>query len=143
MFKIRGKFGNVLTDVENPLYNQKTQTLKLRYYFTKRNFDTESKISFVGTMDISSYTQSEQPRVAGKQQTRLAQNGMAVVTCIATLLRWPPSFWKGRQTLSRSLDVTMSSANEHNVIVFSASPNLGKTPTLKTVIQLHGLQCPE
>ena len=33
-------------------------------------------------MDISQYTESEQPRLAGKHVTRLAENGMAVVTCI-------------------------------------------------------------
>ena len=31
-------------------------------------------------MDISSYTRSEQPRVAGKHLTRLAKNDMAAVT---------------------------------------------------------------
>ena len=52
------------------------------------NFNTGFEVGFVGTMDISFYTQSEQPRVAG-----LAKNGMAVVSYIATLLHWPPSFW--------------------------------------------------
>ena len=32
-------------------------------------------------MDISLYTEYEQPRVAGKHLTRLANNGMAAVTC--------------------------------------------------------------
>ena len=51
------------------------------------------EISFVGTIDISLYTYSEQPGVAGKHLTRLAKNGMAAVTYIATMLCGPPSFW--------------------------------------------------
>ena len=49
------------------------------YFFSKRNFDTGFGISFVGTLDISSNTQSGQPRVAGKPLTRLAKNDMAAV----------------------------------------------------------------
>ena len=49
-------------------------------FFPKRNFDTGFQIIFVGTMDISSYTNSGQPRVAGKYLTRLANNGIAIVT---------------------------------------------------------------
>ena len=55
-------------------------SLRLRNLFSMRNFDTEFEISFVGTMNISSYTKSEQPRVAEKYLTRLAKNGMAAVT---------------------------------------------------------------
>ena len=51
------------------------------------------EISFVGTMHISSYTQSEQPTVAGKHLTKHAKDGMAAVTYIATLLRGPSCFW--------------------------------------------------
>ena len=78
--------------MENPRYSLKTPSLGLRNFFSKRNFDTGFEISFVGTIDISSYTQSKQPRIAGKHLTRLAKNGMSVVTYIATMLRGPPSF---------------------------------------------------
>ena len=93
--------------MENPRYSLKTSSLRLHNFFSKRNFETEFEISFVGTMDISSYTQSEQPRVAGKHSTRLAKNAMAAVTYIATLLSKPPSFWQGRQPLPRSLDISI------------------------------------
>ena len=62
LFKIGGGegeregVGNGLTDVENPRYSQKAQTLRLQNFFSKGNFDTGSEISFIGTMDISSYT---------------------------------------------------------------------------------------
>ena len=79
--------------MENPHYSLKMPSLRLCNFFSKRNFDTGFKISFVGTMVISSYTQSEQPRLAGKHLTRLAKNGIAAVTYIATLLHGPPSFW--------------------------------------------------
>ena len=96
MFKMRGKIGDGLTylptDVENPRYSPKTSSLRFRNFFSKRNFDIEFEISFVGTMDISLYTQSEQRRVAGKHLTRLAKNSMAAVTYIATLLCESPSF---------------------------------------------------
>ena len=55
-------------------------------------------ISFVGTMDISLYTLSEQPRVAG---TRLAKNGYAAATHTATMLC---KFMVDWQSLPRSLD---------------------------------------
>ena len=79
--------------MENLRYSLKTPSLRLRKFLSKRNFDTGFEISFVGTMDISPYTQSELPRVSGKHSTKLAKNGMAAVTYIATLLRGPPSFW--------------------------------------------------
>ena len=68
-------------------------SLRLRNLFSKRNFDTEFEISFVGTINISSHTQSEQLRVAAKPFTRLAKNGMADVTHIATGLHGPPNLW--------------------------------------------------
>ena len=34
--------------------------------FSKRNFNTEFEINSVGILDISPYTKSEQPRLAGK-----------------------------------------------------------------------------
>ena len=76
-----------LTDVENPRYSLKTPCLRLRVFskngknfFSIRNFDTEFEISFVSTMDISTYTQSDQARIAEKHLTRLAENGMAAAT---------------------------------------------------------------
>ena len=91
--------------LENPLYSPKTQSLRLRKFFSKKKFDTGFEINFVGTMNISSYTQSEQARIAEKYITRLAKNGMVVVMYLATLL---PSFWKGRQPLPWSLDHDLS-----------------------------------
>ena len=84
MFKIRGKIEDGLrkTDVENTRYSLKTKSLILRNFFPKRIFDTGFEIKFVGTMNKSSYTQSEQLRVAGKHLTRLAKIDMAVVTYI-------------------------------------------------------------
>ena len=58
--------------------------------FSKRNIDTGFEISFVGTVDISTYTQSEQPRVAGKHLTILAKNGMAAATHTATIAGYDP-----------------------------------------------------
>ena len=103
--KLGGKLTEGRTDKKNQHHSLKTPSLRLRNFFSKRNFDTGLEISFVGTMDISSYTQSEQPTAAEKYLTRLAKNGMVAVTCIATLLRRASlSFWKGRQSLPRSLD---------------------------------------
>ena len=79
--------------ISNPRHSLKTPSLRLCNFFSKKNFDTEFEISLFGTMDISPYTQSEQPRVAGKHSTRLEKNSMAVVTYIATLFCGPPSFW--------------------------------------------------
>ena len=82
--RIMGKCSKLEMDwpvhVENPRYSLKTPNLRPRNFFSKRNFDTEFEIYFVGTMDIQSYTQSEQPRVVGKHLTRLARNGMVDVT---------------------------------------------------------------
>ena len=64
----------------NPRYSLKTPSLRLCNLFYKMNFDTGLEIRFVSTMNISSYTQYEQPRVAEKQFTILAKNGMAAVT---------------------------------------------------------------
>ena len=50
-------------------------------------------------MDISSYTQYEQPRTAGRHLTRYAKNGMGAATyIIATLLRAPSMFLIGSAT---------------------------------------------
>ena len=46
--------------------------------FSKTKFNSWFGISFVGTMDISSYTQSERPRIAGKYITRLVKNDKQV-----------------------------------------------------------------
>ena len=54
------------TDVEKGFYSLKTPSLRFCNFFSKRNFDTGFEISFVGTLDISSYTKSEPLRVAGK-----------------------------------------------------------------------------
>ena len=51
----------------------------------------DPEISFVGISEISPYTKSEKPRMAGKHLTRHAKNGYAVVANIATL-RSPPYF---------------------------------------------------
>ena len=67
MFKIGDKIEDGLTD---PRYSLNTPSLRLRNFFSMRDFGTEFKIRFVGTMDISSYTKSEQPRVAGKRDLR-------------------------------------------------------------------------
>ena len=48
---------------------------------------TGFEISSVGIPEISRYTKSEQPRVAGKPLTIHAKNGYAAV------LRGPPSVW--------------------------------------------------
>ena len=93
--KIEGKLEkltNQPTNVENPRYNLKQLSLRLCNFFLKRNFDTGYKISFVGILDISTYTKSEQSSVAGKHLKRHAKNDNAAVAYIATLLRWPPSF---------------------------------------------------
>ena len=64
--KLGRKLEMVLTDVENQRYSKKTSTLRLSNFSSKRNFDKGFGISFVITMDISSHTESEQPRIAGK-----------------------------------------------------------------------------
>ena len=69
-----------------PLYTSKGHFLKARNFFSKRNLDAGFEIRFAGTIDISSYKQSEQPGVAGKYLTTHAKNGMAAMTDIATLL---------------------------------------------------------
>ena len=67
------------TDVKNPHYNLKLQSLKLHNLLYKRNFNTELELSIVSRMDISSNTLFEQPRVARKPLTQLAKT---------TLLLW-------------------------------------------------------
>ena len=57
-------------------------SLRLHNFFSKINFDTRFKMNFVGTMDISSCMQSENPRIEGKHITKLAKNGMTIVTLI-------------------------------------------------------------
>ena len=54
----------------------KFETSKL---FSNRNFVTGFGISSVGIREISPYTKSEQPRVAGKHLTKHAKNGYAAV----------------------------------------------------------------
>jgi len=74
VFKIRGKIGDGLTDMENLRYSLKTLSLRLSNIFlkgiSKRGFEKR----FLGTMDISSYMQSEQARLAGKHLTRLSSS---------------------------------------------------------------------
>ena len=67
-FKIRGK-----------IRERNQPTNRLRNFFSKRNFDTGFEISSVGIPEISPYTKSEQPRVAGKHLMRHAKNGYAAV----------------------------------------------------------------
>jgi len=62
-------------------------------------------ISSVGIPEISPYTKSEQPRIAGKHLTRHAKNGYAVVANIATLRSRASIFFEGRRLLRRSLDL--------------------------------------
>ena len=68
-----------------PRYSLKTPSLRLSNFFSKRNFETGSEISFVGRIDISSNTKSEQPRakVVGNHLTRFAKNGMTAVAYTA------------------------------------------------------------
>ena len=69
-------------------------SLRLHNFFFKGNFNTGFDISFVGTMHIWSYTQSEQHRGG----SRKALNDMAAVTYIATLLRGLSKFLVGSAT---------------------------------------------
>ena len=62
-------------------------------------------ISSVGIPEISPYTKSEQPRIAGKHLTRHAKNGYAVVGNIATLRSRASIFFEGQRPLPRSLDI--------------------------------------
>ena len=68
-----------LTDVENTRYSLKRLSLKLRNFYSKRNFDTELEIGSVGIPEISPYTKSEQPTVAGQHITRHAKYRYAAV----------------------------------------------------------------
>ena len=61
-------------------------------------------ISSVGIPEISPYTKSVQPRIAGKHLTRHAKNGYAVVANIATLRSRASLLFEGRRPLPRSLD---------------------------------------
>ena len=47
--------------------------------FLKRKFDTGIGIISVGIPEISPYTKSEQPRIAGKHLNTHAKNGYSVV----------------------------------------------------------------
>ena len=84
---------NLIKQIESKSKSQ-TLILRLRNFYSKRNLDTEFEVSLVGTMDkdISWYTQSELPMVAGKHLTRHAKNGYAAVAILATLLRGPQVF---------------------------------------------------
>ena len=62
-------------------------------------------ISSVGIPEISPYTKSEQPRIAGKHLTRHAKNSYSVVANILPCVRGPPYFFEGRRPLPRSLDI--------------------------------------
>ena len=64
------------TNVEKRRYNLKTAGLRLRNYFSKRNFDTGFEISFFGTMNTTLYTQSEQPRVEVGSQSYSAAKAL-------------------------------------------------------------------
>ena len=70
--------------MENSRYSLKMAILRPLNIFSKRNFYVGLGISFVGTINLSSYMQSEQPKVAGKHLMRLANNGMAIVTCMGS-----------------------------------------------------------
>ena len=61
-------------------------------------------ISSVGIPEISPYTKSEQPRIAGKHLTRHAKNSYVVVANIATLRSRASIFFEGRRPLPRALD---------------------------------------
>ena len=69
--------------------------LRLRNVFSKTNFDTGFETSSVDILDISPYTKSEHPRIAGKHLTRHAKNGDAAVAKLATRL---PKFLVGTAT---------------------------------------------
>ena len=62
-------------------------------------------ISSVGIPEISPYTKSGQPRIAGEHLTRHAKNSYAVVCNIATLRSRASLFFEGRRPLPRSLDI--------------------------------------
>ena len=61
-------------------------------------------ISSVGIPEISPYTKSEQPRIAGKHLTRHVKNSYAVVCNIATLRSRASLFFEGPRLLPRSQD---------------------------------------
>ena len=56
-------------------------------YFSERNFDTGFEISSVNILNISPYKKSEQPRIAGKNLTRLAKNGNSVTRIYSNKLQ--------------------------------------------------------
>ena len=62
-----------------PFYTPKWPFLSPGNFFSKRNFDMGFGISSVGIPEISPYTKSEQPRIAGKHLTRHAKNGYVAV----------------------------------------------------------------
>ena len=70
-------------------------------------------ISSVGNPEISPYTKSEQPRIAGKHLTRHAKNGYAVVVNIATLRSRASLFFEGWRPLPRSLDTLLTIILNH------------------------------
>ena len=55
-------------------------------------------ISSVGIPEISSYTKSEQPRIAGKHLTRQAKNGYAAVAILHSLRPMGLQFLVGSAT---------------------------------------------
>jgi len=57
---VKIKESDKLTDVENPRYNLKRLSLRLRNFFPKRNFNMGFKISFVGinmTLDLDVHSE--------------------------------------------------------------------------------------
>ena len=92
-----GKCSNPVGKVRGERNFEKKKNAKVtndipKWIYFHKNWTTGFEISFVGTINIS-YTQSQQPRVAENHLTRLAKNGMVVVTYIATLPCGPLSFW--------------------------------------------------
>ena len=64
-----GNFGlkmQTLTKVENSRHNLKTPSLKHCFFYFQEEFDTGLELNFVGTMDTSTYTQFQQPKIAEK-----------------------------------------------------------------------------
>ena len=74
-------------------------------------------LSSVGIPEISPYTKSEQPRIAGKHLTRHTKNGYAVVANIATLRSRASLFFEGRRPLPRSLDMKAQNTLSYDFII--------------------------
>ena len=85
-------------------------------------------ISSVSIPEISPYTKSEQPRIAGKHLTRHAKNGYAVVANIVTLRSRASLFFEGRRPLPGSLDIV-----KQTNILLSTGVNPDCTPRNKII----------